>query len=69
MRRRAVIYCVSWPGHWAPSGCRSRRRVPAPAGSGFSQALLAQADAFGVVDESPETNNVTYKSIQVTIVP
>ena len=31
--------------------------------------LLAQADALGVVDESPETNNVTYVVIQVTIVP
>ena len=31
--------------------------------------FLAQVDAFGVVEESPETNNVTYASIQVTIVP
>jgi subtilisin family serine protease/subtilase family serine protease len=31
--------------------------------------LLAQADALGVVDESPETNNVTSVVIQVTIVP
>ena len=31
--------------------------------------FIAQADGFGVVDESPETNNVTYTPIQVTIVP
>ena len=31
--------------------------------------FIAQDDALGVVDESPETNNVTYAPIQVTIVP
>jgi subtilase family serine protease len=31
--------------------------------------FIVQHDALGVVDESPETNNVTYASIQVTIVP
>jgi subtilase family serine protease len=31
--------------------------------------FIAQADATGIVDESPETNNVTYTPIQVTIVP
>ena len=43
-------------------------QIPAgtPAGNYY---LLAQADAFGVVDESPETNNVTSAPIQVTIVP
>ena len=43
-------------------------QIPAgtPAGNYY---LLAQADALGVVDESPETNNVTSVAFQVTIVP
>jgi subtilase family serine protease len=43
-------------------------QIPAgtPAGNYY---LLAQADALGVVDEGPKTNNVTSAPIQVTIVP
>ena len=43
-------------------------QIPAGTAPG-NYYLLAQADALGVVDESPETNNVTYVGIQVTIVP
>ena len=43
-------------------------QIPAGTAPG-NYYLLAQADALGVVDESPETNNVTYVAIQVTIVP
>ena len=43
-------------------------QIPAGTAAG-NYYLLAQADALGVVDESPETNNVTSVVIQVTIVP
>jgi subtilisin family serine protease/uncharacterized membrane protein len=43
-------------------------QIPAGTAPG-TYYLAAQADAFGVVDESPETNNVTFASFQVTIVP
>jgi subtilase family serine protease len=43
-------------------------QIPAGTAAGIYY-LIAQADAFGVVDESPETNNVTSALIQVTIVP
>jgi len=42
--------------------------IPAGTASG-SYYLLAQADATNVVNESAETNNVTGKTIQVTMVP
>jgi subtilase family serine protease len=43
-------------------------QIPAGTAAGFYY-LLAQADAFGAVDESPETNNVTSAPIQVTMAP
>jgi subtilase family serine protease len=44
--------------------------LPIPAGTAAGNYyLIGQADALGVVDESPETNNVTSVQIQVTIVP
>jgi subtilase family serine protease len=43
-------------------------QIPAGTAAG-TYYFLAQADAFGVVDESLETNNVTSAPIQVTIVP
>ena len=52
----------------ASSGGTIGLQIP-PGTAAGTYYFIAQADAFGVVDESPETNNVTYKSIQVTIVP
>ena len=43
-------------------------QIPAGTGAG-SYYLLGQADGTSAVDESSETNNVTARAIQVTMVP
>ena len=53
-------------------GASSNGAIPVqipPGTAAGNYYFIVQDDALGVVDESPETNNVSYAPIQVTIVP
>ena len=64
MARASGARDLSWVTEATSNAHSFKPRHPSGASS-----LAQQADALGVVDESPETNNVTYVAIQVTIVP